>query len=126
MTTTTMTAIQQNESPSTIEQRIPSCTTCIDSKEQVSCLPPDLVSNDPRRPLKHTDRNGSACHYALKPLWYSVIFILLIEMLERFACYGINNSQTAYLTGEYNTHWNANMTATRATTFGSATQGIGK
>lgn len=78
-----------------------------------------MVSNDPQRPLKHSNHQ-----YALKPLWYSVVFILLIEMLERFAYYGINNSQTAYLTGAYNADWNANMTATGAVTFVSTTQGI--
>lgn len=36
--------------------------------------------------------------YALRPLWYSVIFILLIECLERLSYYGINNTET----GTYN------------------------
>jgi hypothetical protein len=53
------------------------------------------------RPLVHIDEHGHEYTYYLKPMTQSVLYILLIEMMERFAFYGINYTTTAYLTGEY-------------------------
>jgi len=76
------------------------------SKEQLSLIPPQYLSDDPARPLLRVGRNGTEYKYALRPFVYSVFFILIVECLERFAYYGISNTETAYLTGVYGS-WNA-------------------
>lgn len=87
----------------------------ISNEEDLAFVPAEYINDeDPKRPLKFTDKDGSVYKFALKPLVYSVLFILLVECLERFTYYGINNTQTAFLTGVYDAHWNANMTATEA------------
>jgi POT family proton-dependent oligopeptide transporter len=45
------------------------------------------------------------------------LFILIVELLERFAFYGLNYTQTLYLTGVYNYEWNADMTAVGAASY---------
>ena len=53
------------------------------------------------RPLFHVDAHGNEYTYYLKPMKASVMYILFIEIMERFCFYGINYTTTAYLTGEY-------------------------
>lgn len=53
------------------------------------------------RPLLHVDAHGNEYAYYLKPTRASVMYILVIEIMERFCFYGINYTATAYLTGEY-------------------------
>jgi len=98
--------------------------TNVSSEAELACLPEEFLSDDPRRPLFNKDADGSKYNYALRPMFYSVILILLIEGLERFAYYGINFSQTNYLIGKYDPTWNANMTSVQATSFVSATIGL--
>jgi proton-dependent oligopeptide transporter, POT family len=43
----------------------------------------------------------STKHYALDPMSYSVMNILIVESLERFCFYGISYTLTLYLTGVY-------------------------
>ena len=74
--------------------------TRISSPSHLKGLPEDFLSNDPRRPLLHVDEQGNEYKYFLNPMKMSVIFILLVEMMERFSFYGINYTTTAYLTGE--------------------------
>jgi dipeptide/tripeptide permease len=69
------------------------------------------------RPLRHVDEWGIVSYYTLNPTFYSVYAILIVELLERFAFYGINYTQTSYLTGAYNADWNADMDAVRASTY---------
>ena len=66
---------------------------------------------DCHRPLLHTDANGQIYTYALNPLYYSVYLILVLELLERFSFYGLYMTQTNFLTGSYDTEWNANLTS---------------
>lgn len=69
------------------------------------------------RPLRHVDDIGNEYFYSLKPMQYSVIFILLVELFERFAFYGIYYTQTLFLTGAYNEDWNAGFTSVKASSF---------
>eukprot|EP00547_Thalassionema_nitzschioides_P005327 CAMPEP_0194219936 /NCGR_PEP_ID=MMETSP0156-20130528/27210_1 /TAXON_ID=33649 /ORGANISM="Thalassionema nitzschioides, Strain L26-B" /LENGTH=751 /DNA_ID=CAMNT_0038949787 /DNA_START=100 /DNA_END=2355 /DNA_ORIENTATION=- len=99
----------------------------VSTEEQLLRLPSDLRSDiDPSRPLQHIipmttntsfdddDDNVITNTYALRPMWFSVQYILLVELLERFCFYGINYTQTAYLTGVYDDDWNADLTAVEA------------
>lgn len=72
------------------------------------------------RPLRHVDGSGNEFFYSLKPMQYSVVFILLVELFERFSFYGIYYTQTLFLTGAYNKDWNAGFASVQASTFVSA------
>ena len=96
----------------------------VHTKEELVCLPDEFLSDDKARPLQNKSSDGTTYKYALRPMFYSVFLILLIEGLERFAFYGIQFSETNYLIGTYNPHWNANMTGSQATAFVSATTGL--
>ena len=79
--------------------------TRISEVSHLSSLPSEFLTHDPSRPLLHIDESsvdGSITEYKyyLNPMKSCVIFILLVEMLERFSFYGINYTTTAYLTGE--------------------------
>lgn len=73
-----------------------------------------------KRPLRHVDDSGNQFFYSLKPMQYSVVFILLVELFERFAFYGIYYTQTLFLTGAYNKDWNAGFASVEASSFVSA------
>ena len=96
----------------------------VSSEEQLKLLPGECLSGDKERPLRHVDETDEVYHYSLKPMTYSVIFILLIELLERFSFYGINFTQTLYLTGAYNEAWNAGMDAIPASTYVSVSVAV--
>jgi POT family proton-dependent oligopeptide transporter len=49
---------------------------------------------------------------------------LAVELLERFAFYGINYTQTSYLTGAYDEHWNADLTAVQASSYVSVSVAV--
>jgi POT family proton-dependent oligopeptide transporter len=87
------------------------------TEEQLLLLPEECLSGHHVRPLRHVDEEGNESFYHLRPMFYSVIFILLVELLERFSFYGINYTQTSYLTGSYNRDWNADMEAVDASTY---------
>ena len=72
------------------------------------------------RPLRHVDDSGNEFFYSLKPMQYSVVFILLVELFERFAFYGIYYTLTLFLTGAYNKDWNAGFASVEASSFVSA------
>lgn len=78
----------------------------------------DLLHRE--RPLRHVDESGNEFFYSLKPMKYSVVFILLVELFERFAFYGIYYTQTLFLTGAYNKDWNAGFASVQASSFVSA------
>jgi len=86
----------------------------VSSVDQLHLLPPEFLSDNKTRPLQFIDDKEQVLQYALKPMVYSVVFILLVELLERFSFYGINYTQTSFLTGVYNEDWNADMTAIEA------------
>jgi len=96
----------------------------VSTKVQLETLPPQYLSKDPKRPLAFTDENGSTHHYFLKPLIASAIFILCVEVLERFSYYGIAYTQTAYLSGIFEPNWNANLTTVEATSLVSGSTAI--
>lgn len=89
----------------------------VSSPEQVKTLPPEVLSGDPLRPLLFIDERGDSYKYHLQPMKYSVMFILIVELLERFSFYGINYTQTSYLTGAYNDDWSAEMQAVQAASY---------
>lgn len=91
--------------------------TNVNTEAQLKLLPAECLSGDRERPLLHVDESGNYLHYALNPMMYSVSFILLIELLERFAFYGINYTQTSFLTGAYDEDWNAGMDAVPASSY---------
>jgi len=92
--------------------------------EQLALLPAEFLSGNKTRPLLHVDDAGEEHHYALKPMFYSVIFILFVELLERFSFYGINYTQTSYLTGAYNPDWNAGYSSIGASSYVSISTAI--
>ena len=92
--------------------------------EQLSLLPDECLSGDKDRPLRHVTEFGVDTLHALSPMTYSVLFILIVELLERFAFYGINYTQTSFLTGAYDEHWNAGMHAVEASTYVSVSVAV--
>lgn len=96
--------------------------TNVSTEEQLACLPDFCLSGNKERPLRHVNEKGDISTYALQPMFFSVVFILLIELLERFAFYGIQYTQTSFLTGAYNRNWNAGMTAVGASSYVSILQ----
>ncbi|KAL3789084.1 hypothetical protein ACHAW5_009823 [Stephanodiscus triporus] len=98
--------------------------TRISSRDHLRHLTADFLSNDDDRPLLHVDGVGNEYTYYLNPMGRSVLFILLVEMLERFSFYGINYTTTAYLTGEYNDDWNADMPSVIASSYVSISTAV--
>lgn len=112
--------------------------TNVSEESQLSRLPKECLANfdkdnsseedgatmiplaERERPLRHVDNAGNEYFYSLKPMQYSVIFILLVELFERFAFYGICYTQTLFLTGAYNQDWNAGFASVEASSFVSA------
>lgn len=88
----------------------------ITKEEQLSEVPEAYLSGDPDRPLKSTDAAGNEYHYVLKPMTYCVMLILMMEMFERLSYYGINFTQTAYLTGQYG-DWNPGLDSVTASSW---------
>jgi POT family proton-dependent oligopeptide transporter len=91
--------------------------TNICEEEQLASLPDVCLSGDKDRPLSHITEKGEKFSYALKPMFFSVIFILMVELLERFSYYGIVYTQTMFLTGAYNEDWNAGFTSVKAASY---------
>lgn len=96
----------------------------IGTEAQLASVPDKFLSNDPKRPLQYMDDDGSVYTYSLRPLFYSVVFILLIELLERFSYYGLTNTQLEYLVGHYNPEWNAGLTSVQASSFVGASSAL--
>jgi proton-dependent oligopeptide transporter, POT family len=99
--------------------------TNVSTVEQLALLPPECLSSDPTRPLQHFHEDGvTVTTYALEPMLYSVAFILVTECIERFCFYGINYTQTSYLTGAYNDDWNADLDAITASQYVSVSVAV--
>lgn len=99
-------------------------SSSIGTEAQLASVPDKFLSNDPKRPLQYMDDDGSVYTYSLRPLFYSVVFILLIELLERFSYYGLTNTQLEYLVGHYNPEWNAGLTSVQASSFVGASSAL--
>ena len=87
--------------------------------DQLALLPEKYLSFDPKRPLLLSTSQGTYT-YALRPLLYSVLAILIIESCERMAYYSINTTEANYLTGQFSPNWNANMSENSASQFVSS------
>jgi POT family proton-dependent oligopeptide transporter len=98
--------------------------TNVCSEEQLALLPEVCLSGNKERPLRHVNERGDVSTYHLQPMFYSVIFILLVELLERFSFYGVNYTQTSYLTGAYDEDWNADMTSVGASSYVSISTAV--
>jgi len=98
--------------------------TDVDSQEKLAHVPERFRGDDPARPLVHIDDDGHRFEYALRPIRYCVALILVVEGLERFAYYGLANSQLEYLTGGFDAAWNAGMSAVDAANFVSSSAAL--
>ncbi|GBG25278.1 Protein NRT1/ PTR FAMILY 8.4 [Hondaea fermentalgiana] len=87
----------------------------VDSEDALAEVPRKYLSNLAKRPLLLVDASGDAHTYMLRP-WSCVVLILLMELLERLSFYGINFTQTAYLTGTYGP-WSPELTSTEASSW---------
>lgn len=96
----------------------------VSQESQLASLPDEVKSGNPVRPLLHIDEDGTEFSYHLQPMRYSVINILLVELFERFSFYGINYTQTLFLTGAYDSHWNADLTSVEASTYVSVSVAV--
>lgn len=105
----------------TIDDDLP---TNISSEEQLVQVPEECLSGNKLRPLRHVTEDGQVYTYTLQPMFYSVIFILLVELLERFSFYGVNYTQTSFLTGVYNRDWNAGMSSIAASSYVSISTAV--
>jgi dipeptide/tripeptide permease len=91
---------------------------------QLEGLPEECLSGNKERPLRHVDIKGNEFFYSLSPMQYSVGLILVVELLERFAFYGVYYTQTLYLTGVYDDDWNAGFTSVDAASFVSISTAV--
>ena len=111
----------KNESSNVIPQIPPQpddeLPTNICQSQQLGLVPKECLSGDNERPLLHVDAFGRKSSYSLQPMKYSVMFILMVELLERFSFYGYYYTLTLYLTGAYNEDWNAEFTSVKAASF---------
>lgn len=98
--------------------------TNVETVEQLDRLPKECLSGKSDRPLRHVDLKGNASFYSLRPISYSVGLILIVELMERFAFYGVYYTQTLYLTGVYNKHWNPGFTSVDAATYVSISTAV--
>ena len=96
----------------------------VDDANLLDTLPPECLSGNSHRPLRHVDEKGNEYSYALKPMLFSVAFILVVELLERFSFYGIYYTQTLYLTGVYDENWNAGFSSVDAAAFVSVSTAV--
>jgi POT family proton-dependent oligopeptide transporter len=93
-------------------------------EDQLESLPEECLSGDSDRPLRHVDEDGNVFHYSLSPMTYSVLLILIVELMERFSFYGIYYTLTMYLTGVYNDEWNANFKSVEAASYVSISTAV--
>ncbi|KAL7485725.1 hypothetical protein ACHAW6_011331 [Cyclotella cf. meneghiniana] len=110
--------------------------TRISSPSHLKSLPAEFLSDEydtlatdddilnKCKPLLHIDEHCHEYKYYLQPMKMAVIYILVVEMLERFSFYGINYTTTAYLTGEYNERWNADMPSIVASSYVSISTAV--
>lgn len=88
----------------------------VSKEEQLALLPAIYLTGNEKRPLKSVDAAGNEYSHVLKPMTYCVMLILLMELLERLSYYGINFTQTAYLTGTYS-DWSPDLDSVTASSW---------
>ena len=89
-TTAAVTANSKDVMSLRIEDELP---TNVHTAEQLQQLPEECQSGHEERPLRHVDLKGNEFTYALNPIKYSVGLILIVELMERFAFYGVYYTQ---------------------------------
>uniref|UniRef100_A0A7S2W8I4 Uncharacterized protein n=1 Tax=Mucochytrium quahogii TaxID=96639 RepID=A0A7S2W8I4_9STRA len=67
-------------------------------KGELELCPSEFLSDNPVRPLLYTDPHGNEYEYYLQPMVKSVVFILLLELCERFTYYCLQPEYPRYLT----------------------------
>jgi len=81
----------------------------VSTKSQLSLIPDEFLNfGSEKKPLKFGPHT-----FALRPLSFCVILILLMEGLERLSFYGINYTLTSFLTGAYGP-WSPNLSSATA------------
>lgn len=116
---------EQEQSQNVVYANIPSTSprpdddlpSNVSEESQLAVLPQECLSGDKERPLRHVDDMGFAYWYSLSPMKYSVIFILMVELFERFSFYSICYTLTLFLTGAFNEDWNAGFTSVKAASY---------
>lgn len=98
--------------------------TNVSTLHQVEMLPEEYQSGNEKRPLLSKDSNGNLFFYALKPMTYSAILILIVEAMERFSYYGVSYTQLMYMTGQYDADWNAGIGTSDANSIVSTSTAI--
>jgi len=96
----------------------------VNKAEDLDKVPDKYLSGDPKKPLVLKVAPNESYTYALNPVKYCVLAILTIEGLERLAYYGINNTETEFLTGAYNDEWNPGLSPSAAAAFTSSSVAI--
>ena len=96
----------------------------VSTTEELADVPEKYLSGDPKRPLLLTISPTESYKYALNPVTYCVLAILTIEMLERLSYYAINNTETEFLTGGYDSEWNPGLDGPSASAFTSSSVAI--
>jgi hypothetical protein len=91
--------------------------TNVGHESQLVGLPQECLSGNKDRPLRHVDDLGNEYYYSLSPMTYSVVFILMVELFERFSFYSICYTLTLFLTGAFNEDWNAGFTSIKASSY---------
>ena len=71
-------------------------------------------------------QNQTISIYAENPLKYSIVFILTLDFLERFAFNGIIFTMPGYLTGYYEPLWSPDYAPFDANRYIATFQGIGE
>jgi len=92
--------------------------------DQLALLPEKYLSNNSKRPLLLTTSTGQKFTYALRPLLYSALAILIVEAMERMSFYAINTTEANYLIGQYSPTWNPNMAQAGAAQFVSGANAL--
>ena len=89
--------------------------TDIDSVTKLDGVPECYKTGDVVKPLRFVDENGQVRLFVLNPMHHAV-YILSIEVLERFGYYGLNFTVAAFLMGLYSdsADWNPGFSAVRA------------
>ncbi|GKY96342.1 hypothetical protein MPSEU_000593900 [Mayamaea pseudoterrestris] len=97
----------------------------VSTLDQLASLPDDCKNDsDTIRPLRHVNEHGLVVHYSLSPMKYSVSIILLVELMERLTFYSVFYTLTMYLTGVYNSSWNAGFNSIQAATYVSVSTAV--
>eukprot|EP00820_Chromera_velia_P022580 Cvel_31124.t1-p1 / transcript=Cvel_31124.t1 / gene=Cvel_31124 / organism=Chromera_velia_CCMP2878 / gene_product=Solute carrier family 15 member 2, putative / transcript_product=Solute carrier family 15 member 2, putative / location=Cvel_scaffold4575:28-1639(-) / protein_length=277 / sequence_SO=supercontig / SO=protein_coding / is_pseudo=false len=61
-------------------------------------IPEKYKTGDKRKPWRFTDDKGNVYTYFDSPMWKAAVFVLLLEMLERFSFYSLQPLYNRYLT----------------------------